>query len=98
MTRPNSKFLPLTRPRDAADRKIRCFRRKVETINQDISLEKNNRRYGSVNVWGGIMGPHKISLILLQDRITSETYIWDVKEEYVMPFLFGKPNSILFAR
>ena len=35
-----SKFLPLTRPHVASGRKIRCFRRKGETINQDILLEK----------------------------------------------------------
>ena len=76
MTKPNSKFLPFTRPRGAADRKIRYFRRKGETLNQDISLEKKvNRGYDSFNVWGGIIGQHKISLIRLQDRITAETCI-----------------------
>ena len=76
MAKPNSKFLPFTRPRGAADRKIRCFRSKGETLNQDISLEKNdNRGYGSVNVWGGIIGQHKILFIRLQDRITAKTYI-----------------------
>ena len=75
MTRPKSKVLRLTRPRGAADRKIRCFRRKGETLNQDISLEKRQQRlyYGSFNVWGGIIGQHKISLIRLQDRIIAET-------------------------
>jgi len=52
MTRQNSKFLPLTRPRVAADRKIRCFRRKVETLNQDISLEKKTTEAMALSMYG----------------------------------------------
>ena len=36
MTKPMGKFLPLTRPHDAAD----CFRMKGETINQDNFRKK----------------------------------------------------------
>ena len=79
---------------DAADRKIRCFRRKGERFNQDMILEKTNRGYGSVNVWGGIIGHNKTPLIRLQGRITAEAYIRDVLEEHVMPFFLEKPNSI----
>ena len=80
MTRPMSKFLPLTRPQDATDRKIRCFRRKGETINQDTILEEKNNNicYGSVIVRSGIIGQHKTPLIRLQDRIAAKTYIRDV--------------------
>ena len=70
---------------DAADRKICCFRRKGELFNQDMVLEKTNRGYGSVNVWGGIIGYDKTPLIHLQGRVTLETYISDV-----LPFSLNK--------
>ena len=78
---------------DAADRKIRCFRRKGERFNQNMILEKTNRGYGSVNVWGGIIGQHKTPLIRLQGITTAETYIRDVLEDHVMPFFLENPNS-----
>ena len=80
---------------DAADRKIRCFRRKGERFNQNMVLEKTNRGYGSVNVWGGIIGHDKTPLIRLQGRVTSETYISDVLQEHVVPLFLNKPNSTL---
>ena len=43
VTRPMSKFLPVTRPHFSADRKGRCVRRKGKIINQDIILEKKQR-------------------------------------------------------
>ena len=58
MTRPMSKFLPLTRPHDAADRKISCFRRKRETINQDIILEKKTTTEAMALSMGGIIRKH----------------------------------------
>ena len=40
--------------------------------------------YGSVNVWGGIIGHNKTPLIRLQDRVTWETYIRDVLRKHVV--------------
>ena len=51
--------------------------------------------YGSVNVWGGIIGHNKTPLIRLQDRVTWETYIRDVLRKHVVPFFFDKPNFTL---
>ena len=52
MTRPMSTFLLLTRPQDAADPKIRCFRRKGETLNQDTSLEKKTAESMVLSMYG----------------------------------------------
>ena len=78
---------------DSSDRKIRCYRSKGERFNEDMILEKTNRGYGSVNVWGGIIGHQKTPLIRLQGRITADAYIQDVLEAHVLPFFGERPNS-----
>ena len=50
-------------------------------------LEKKNRGYGSVNVWGGICGQNKTPLIRLNGRVPGETYVRDILREQVQPFL-----------
>ena len=77
---------------DATDRKIRCFMRKGETINQDIILEKKEKLWLSQCTWL-IFGQRRTPLIRLQNRITADTYIRDVQEEYVMPCFLERPNS-----
>ena len=79
---------------DAADHKTRCYRRKGERFLPQMILEKTNRGYGSVNVWAGIIGHHKTSLIRPQGRITAETYIRDILQEHVVPFFLDNSNTI----
>ena len=71
--------------------------RKGERFNQKMVLEKTSRGYGSVNVWCGIIGHNKTPLIRLQGRVTSETYIWDVLREHVVPFFLLSKDFVAAA-
>ena len=58
-------------------------------------LEKTNRGYGSVNVWGGIFGNVKTPLIRLYGRLTGDVYIRDILAEKVLPFLQNRVGGML---
>ena len=58
-------------------------------------LEKTNRGYGSVNVWGGIFGNEKTPLVRLNGRVTGDVYVRDILAQQVQPFLRNRANGIL---
>ena len=52
--------------------------KKEERFHTNMILEKKNRGYGSVNVWGGIFGNVKTPLDRLQGRVTAEVYVHEI--------------------
>ena len=58
-------------------------------------LEKTNRVYRSVNVWGGIFGKERTPLIVLYGRITGDVYVRDMFVEQLQPFLRNRAHGIL---
>ena len=81
---------------DAKDHKIRCYRRKNERFRPEMILEKTNRGYGSVNVWGGIIGHNKTRLIRLHGRVTSEKYINEILKKKTVLCHFKRKILTLF--
>ena len=80
---------------DVSDKSIRCYRKKEERFHMNMILEKKNRGYGSVNVWGGIFGNFKTPLVRLQGRVTADVYVHDILRPYVLPFLHANEGGIL---
>ena len=78
-----------------SDHKRRCYRMKNERFKPGMILEKTNRGYGSVNVWGGIFGNEKTPLVRLNGRVTGDVYVRDILAQQVQPFLRNRANGIL---
>ena len=66
-----------------SDHKRRCYRMKNERFKPEMILEKTNRGYGSVNVWGGIFGNEKTPLVRLNGRVTGDVYVRDILAQQV---------------
>ena len=72
---------------DSKDRRMVCYRRTQQRYNQEMIVEKMNRGYGSIMVWGGIVGGLKTPLIRLEGRINSQRYIDEVLAPHAVPFI-----------
>ena len=67
----------------------RIYRRRGERF----IIERDRFRGGSVLVWGGIIGGNKTSLIVINGKITAQTYINDGLAVEALPFIqFHGPN------
>ena len=70
---------------DSTDRRLRCYRRTGERYDDDKVQTVQNRGYGTVMVWGGVVGLNRTPLVRLNGRLRSGDYIDQILEEYVVP-------------
>lgn len=71
---------------DACDRRLRCYRRRGERFDEAKIIQIQNRGYGSVTVWGGILGGIKTPLVRVNGRLNAERYI-DLLRNHTLPFI-----------
>lgn len=76
---------------DSVDRRLRCYRRVGERFDEDKIKPLKNRGYGTVMVWGGIVGRTKTPLVRINGRLRADDYIEQVLEAHVVP-LFHNNN------
>lgn len=69
------------------DGRMFCYRRRNERFIPETISEYQNRGYGYVNIWGGIIGERRTPLIRLTRKLNGETYIEDILERFVVPFI-----------
>ena len=53
---------------DSSHRRVLCYRKKGERFQRDKIVQVKNRGYGSVVVWGGILGAKKTPLKRVNGR------------------------------
>ena len=69
------------------DNRLYCYRRKHERYLDECINQSLNRGYGSINVWGGIIGGRRLPLVSLDTRLTGETYINNILIPHILPFI-----------
>ena len=67
-----------------------CYRRDCERFIPETICEFQNRGYGYVNVWGGIIGDRRTPLIRIRRTLTAQTYIEDILTDVVLTFIAEK--------
>lgn len=78
---------------DQKDGRIYCYRRRNERFSQRNIQEVLNKGYGTVSVWGGIVGGKKTHLVRINGRLDAQQYILQVLQPYVVPFLQNPENT-----
>ena len=69
------------------DNRLYCYRRSNERYIDDCIQQSPNRGYGSINIWGGIIGGRRLPLVRLYGRLTGETYINNILIPHILPFI-----------
>jgi len=80
------------------DGRKRVYRLKGERFKDNCVLKWDRWGGGSVHVWGGITRNEKTELVVLERNVTAETYINDVLDPVVIPFMrrhFQRGRGIL---
>ena len=75
------------------DGRLYVYRFENERYEDNTIIETINRGYGSVNVWGSIIGTHKLPLVRIDKPLTSEKYIQTVLTPHVLPFIRNQINA-----
>ena len=79
-----------------SERHSLVYRRKNERFDQNKISERTNKGYGSVMVWGGIIGDRKTQLIRIDGRMTAEIYITHILTDNVVPLCSN--NNVSFMQ
>ena len=83
------------------DNRLYCYRRSNERYIDDCIQQSPNRGYGSINIWGGIIGGRRLPLVRLYGRLTGETYINNILVPHILPFIMNERrlnNTILLQQ
>jgi len=73
-----------------------CYRYKNERYQENTILEKINRGYGCVSVWGAIINNVKFPLVRIDGRLNKEIYVTDIPGVRLLSPDFNKLPNLQF--